>query len=470
MSNRDLLKEAIADAKTIKETAIANAKVALEEAFAPQLRSMLSAKLEEMEKEDMDEGYDEKMDEAQIEEAKEEEVTEAKEEMDETITTEAEEMDEELDLDEILAELEEGEDKEDMTEAEEMDEAKEEMTEAEDMDEAEEIKEEEDEEVDAEEEMEGEDEDEEIDLEEMSEEDLKSFIEDVIADMVEAGELEAGDEFEAEDEEVEGDDEIEIEDEAEEIMEGEKEEMDEETLNEEPVSAMAIAAGMASILGASGALAALQTAHEEGKLGPKAKKVMDFLEKISSGATAASQLREEPVSAMAIAAGMASILGGSYALALLQQAHEDGKLGPKAKKVMDFLEKISSGATAASQNLEEKDDMEEMMEEINSLRAELHEVNLLNAKLLYSNKIFRAKNLKEAQKVKVLEAFDKATTVSEVKLVFETLTEEVKETKTVVKENLGSASRAAGVAPTRKAPIVEVNPQVARWQKLAGIK
>ena len=64
MSNRDLLKEAIADAKTIKETAIANAKVALEEAFAPQLRSMLSAKLEEMEKEDMEEGYDEKMDEA----------------------------------------------------------------------------------------------------------------------------------------------------------------------------------------------------------------------------------------------------------------------------------------------------------------------------------------------------------------------------------------------------------------------
>ena len=117
MSNRDLLKEAIADAKTIKETAIANAKVALEETFAPQLRSMLSAKLEEMEKEDMEEGYDEKMDEAQIEEAKEEEVTEAKEEIDE-----AKDMDEELDLDEILAELEEGEDKEDMTEAEEMDE------------------------------------------------------------------------------------------------------------------------------------------------------------------------------------------------------------------------------------------------------------------------------------------------------------------------------------------------------------
>ena len=51
-TNRDLLKEAIADAKTVKETAIANAKLALEEAFTPHLKSMLSAKLEEMDKED----------------------------------------------------------------------------------------------------------------------------------------------------------------------------------------------------------------------------------------------------------------------------------------------------------------------------------------------------------------------------------------------------------------------------------
>ena len=49
-TNRDLLKEAIADAKTVKETAIANAKLALEEAFTPHLKSMLSAKLDEMDK------------------------------------------------------------------------------------------------------------------------------------------------------------------------------------------------------------------------------------------------------------------------------------------------------------------------------------------------------------------------------------------------------------------------------------
>ena len=43
----DLLKEAIADAKAVRETALANAKMALEEAFTPQLKSMLSAKLRE---------------------------------------------------------------------------------------------------------------------------------------------------------------------------------------------------------------------------------------------------------------------------------------------------------------------------------------------------------------------------------------------------------------------------------------
>jgi len=55
----------------------------------------------------------------------------------------------------------------------------------------------------------------------------------------------------------------------------------------------------------------------------------------------------------------------------------------------------------------------EMEETINELRQELNEVNLLNAKLLYTNKIFKAKNLTESQKVKVLAAFDKAASVNE---------------------------------------------------------
>ena len=119
---------------------------------------------------------------------------------------------------------------------------------------------------------------------------------------------------------------------------------------------------------------------------------------------------------------------------------------------------------------DEKEDMDEMKKEIEELRSDLHETNLLNAKLLYTNKIFRAKNLKEAQKVKVLEAFDKASNVKEVKLIFETLNEGMVNKKSApIKENLGSASKAAGVAQHRK-PIVEVDSQVSRWQKLAGIK
>jgi hypothetical protein len=113
-----------------------------------------------------------------------------------------------------------------------------------------------------------------------------------------------------------------------------------------------------------------------------------------------------------------------------------------------------------------------MKKEIKELRSDLHETNLLNAKLLYTNKIFRAKNLKEAQKIKVLEAFDKASNVKEVKLIFETLNEGMvanTTTATPIRENLGRASKAAGMAP-RKQPIMEIDPQVARWQKLAGIK
>jgi hypothetical protein len=116
-----------------------------------------------------------------------------------------------------------------------------------------------------------------------------------------------------------------------------------------------------------------------------------------------------------------------------------------------------------------RDEKEDMMREIEELASTLAETKLLNAKLLYSNKIFRAKNLNETQKVKVLEAFDKASSVKEAKLIYETLTT-VKETKAAVNESVrGMASKAAGMAPEKK-PILEVNDQFARWKVLAGIK
>jgi hypothetical protein len=122
--------------------------------------------------------------------------------------------------------------------------------------------------------------------------------------------------------------------------------------------------------------------------------------------------------------------------------------------------------------IEEKEDkeLEEAMDTIAQLRSELNEVNLLNAKLLYVNKLFKSKNLTEAQKVKVINAFDRAETVKETKNIFETLQESLtvaQTTKNPIKESLSFASKPAGVADRK--PIVENNDFVARMQKLAGI-
>lgn len=113
-------------------------------------------------------------------------------------------------------------------------------------------------------------------------------------------------------------------------------------------------------------------------------------------------------------------------------------------------------------------ELEEATNTINTLRTELNEINLLNAKLLYTNKIFKSKTLNESQKVKVLSSFDKATTVKEVKLVYETLNEGLKVKTTNIRENLGSASKAT-VTPTvtTRQPIIESNDAFARMRALA---
>jgi hypothetical protein len=118
-----------------------------------------------------------------------------------------------------------------------------------------------------------------------------------------------------------------------------------------------------------------------------------------------------------------------------------------------------------------EEDLQLALEAVNTLRQELQEVNLLNAKLLYVNKIFKAKNLNESQKLKVVKAFDKAESAKEAKLVYESLSDTFAATpaKQQIKESLGFASKAAGVAP-QKQNIVESNDFIARMQKLANIK
>ena len=115
---------------------------------------------------------------------------------------------------------------------------------------------------------------------------------------------------------------------------------------------------------------------------------------------------------------------------------------------------------------------------LNTLKSELNEVNLLNSKLLYVNRIFKANNLDEAQKLRVVETLDNASNVKEAKLIYETIKDTFtisKEKKTTpkksIRENFGMASKAAGLSTAQKKPILnESNDMMARMQKLANIK
>jgi len=117
-----------------------------------------------------------------------------------------------------------------------------------------------------------------------------------------------------------------------------------------------------------------------------------------------------------------------------------------------------------------EDDLEEAYATIKFLRSKINEVNLLNAKLLFSNKLFRANNLNESQKLRVIETFDRAASVREVKLVYSTLAESMvgkSGTKSSMTEGLASKSTKS-TAP-KKSVIVESNNFSDRMRKLAGL-
>ena len=465
-NNRDLLTEAIADAKAVKETAIANAKLALEEAFTPHLKSMLSAKLEEIDKDDdVKEGAheeDEMKEGAHEDDKKVDEYGSMKKYEEDDVKKEGmhdskkdKEVEEEINLDELLAELDEevsdadkkaidrevdavrddldqisklakdaGEDAEDIKDK--IDEAKHEddkMEEAAHADDKDDVKE--DARTDAEEEGyldgmkdEKEDmEDDEIDLDDLSEDDLKDYIEAVIKDMVSAGELEPGDEFVEDEVEVEDVEDVDVEDAVDvdiEVSEGKHK--DDEKKVEEKMSNPVMRKG--------------DDEKKGGKFKKESKPEIETEKdrEINEMDEVSWNEKNNPTRSAAV-----------------------GERDPK---------KVGQSTSAYAINVREA------LEEVDKLKSELKEVNLLNAKLLYSNKIFKAKNLTENKKVKVLKAFDKAKDVKEAKVIYDTLNEGL--TNNSVNNIRSSASSITGKAPERK-PIVESDAMVARFKKLAGI-
>ena len=118
-----------------------------------------------------------------------------------------------------------------------------------------------------------------------------------------------------------------------------------------------------------------------------------------------------------------------------------------------------------------EDDLQEAYNTIKYLKAKINEVNLLNAKLLFSNKLFRGNSLNESQKMKVIETFDRANSVREVKLVYSTLAESLKGYKPGKKRQVteGFASKATNSTKPNKNVIVESNNFSSRMKKLAGL-
>lgn len=151
------------------------------------------------------------------------------------------------------------------------------------------------------------------------------------------------------------------------------------------------------------------------------------------------------------------------------------------KKIDDFLRQVAQGMQQSDSGKTGLP-MEEMQAElqeskvlVTKLVKKVNEGNLLTAQLLYMNKILKECNLDKSEKIKVIKAFDKATTVKEAKVIHEALSGAYKAKttkKTNIKESIGFSSKSAG-GSTKSAKVptggILNESQVARWAELAGL-
>ena len=135
----------------------------------------------------------------------------------------------------------------------------------------------------------------------------------------------------------------------------------------------------------------------------------------------------------------------------------------------------SSGIGGGDNKLSEvQAELKEYKEAVSFLKDKLHEVNILNAKLLFTNKLFKQYSLDNNQKLKVVETFDRAQTTREIKLVYSTLAEQFGDNSSIVTKKSISESASAAVASTKPSKeatkVISEEVQVAdRFRKLAGL-
>ena len=126
-----------------------------------------------------------------------------------------------------------------------------------------------------------------------------------------------------------------------------------------------------------------------------------------------------------------------------------------------------------TENEEMEKELKEAYQTVKHLKSVINEVNLLNAKLLYTNKLFRNFDLNEGQKMKVIENFDRAVSPREAKLVFATLAESFNkptQKRKMVKESAASRPLRTTAPSQQTTQILSEGFEMAnRWKKLAGL-
>ncbi|MBC8147533.1 MAG: hypothetical protein H8E98_06060 [Bacteroidetes bacterium] len=125
----------------------------------------------------------------------------------------------------------------------------------------------------------------------------------------------------------------------------------------------------------------------------------------------------------------------------------------------------------AEEGVEElKTELKEAYDVINKLKNDLNEINMLNAKLLYSNKLFKKHNMTQNQKMKVIETFDRTNSIREIKLVYATLAETLNNT-TKTRTNLKESFASDTVRSTKPSKIIKDEDSLAtRFRELANLK
>jgi hypothetical protein len=163
-----------------------------------------------------------------------------------------------------------------------------------------------------------------------------------------------------------------------------------------------------------------------------------------------------------------------------EPAHDDEEIDlDEILREMGYGEEEEVTEAEEANHDEEKEKLQSELAEaistIKSLKGTINEVNLLNAKLLYANKLFRSYNLTNEQKVKVVENLDRTSNVREVKLVYATLAESMRftgtERKVAAKKTMteGFASKPQATTAPKKEIISESNELANRFKQLAGI-